>query len=109
KGSKLAEIYGVDHARETYQCSYGLNPQLRASIEDKSLRFTGHDDHGEVRAFELAEHPFFVGTLFQPERSALESKPHPLIIAFLKGRALNADQQIRGLYSGGILEADPLA
>jgi len=33
---------------------------------------------------ELADHPFFVGTLFQPERSALRDQPSPLIEAFIR-------------------------
>lgn len=35
------------------------------------MHLTGFDTEGEVRAFELETHPFFIGTLFQPERSAL--------------------------------------
>ncbi len=29
--------------------------------------------------------PFFIGTLFQPERSALRGEVHPLMCAFLRG------------------------
>jgi CTP synthase (UTP-ammonia lyase) len=32
----------------------------------------------------LPAHPFFIGTLFQPERSALTGQSHPLIEAFVK-------------------------
>jgi CTP synthase (UTP-ammonia lyase) len=41
------------------------------------------DAAGEVRAVELDGHPFFVGTLFQPERSALRGQVHPLLTAFV--------------------------
>ena len=47
------------------------------------MRFGGWDVAGEVRAFELGGHPFFMGTLFQPERSALAGQAHPLIQAYL--------------------------
>ena len=30
------------------------------------------------------QHPFFIGTLFQPERSAFQGVVHPLIKAFLQ-------------------------
>lgn len=45
------------------------------------LRAPAHDDAGDVRAFELDEHPFFVATLFQPERAALKGQAVPLVEA----------------------------
>jgi CTP synthase (UTP-ammonia lyase) len=38
----------------------------------------------EVRVVELIEHPFFIATLFQPERSAFNGVAHPLIRAFVE-------------------------
>jgi len=35
-----------------------------------------------VRALELQGHPFFVATLFQPERAALTGRLPPLVAAF---------------------------
>ncbi|HEY3517054.1 MAG TPA: hypothetical protein VGL98_08400 [Gammaproteobacteria bacterium] len=40
-------------------------------------------DKGSVRAVELAYHPFFIGTLFQPERAALHGQLPPLVRAFV--------------------------
>jgi CTP synthase (UTP-ammonia lyase) len=40
-----------------------------------------------VRAVELRGHPFFFGTLFQPERTALRGVLHPLVHAFLAAAA----------------------
>ncbi len=42
-----------------------------------------NDLNGEARVFELPSHPFFIGTLFQPERAALNQQLHPIIAAFL--------------------------
>jgi CTP synthase len=44
---------------------------------------SARDDAGDVRAVELPGHPFFLGTLFQPERSALRGAEHPLVTAFV--------------------------
>ena len=88
-GSRLHEIFGGMPATEEYHCNYGLNPAWRARLETGGLRFTGFDDAGEVRAAEFPAHPFFVGTLFQPERSALRGVPHPLIAAFARAMAAN--------------------
>jgi CTP synthase (UTP-ammonia lyase) len=82
-GSRLRGIYGPEQAEEEYMCGYGLNPEFRAVLERHGMRFTGFDPEGAVRAFELVEHPFFVGTLFQPERAALTGRTPPLARAFV--------------------------
>ena len=37
---------------------------------------------GDVRALELPDHPFFLGTLFQPELAGDGTRAHPVIRAF---------------------------
>jgi CTP synthase (UTP-ammonia lyase) len=81
-GSRLREIYGTASAAEPYHCRYGLNPAYERLFADAPLRVAARDDAGEVRAVELAGHPFFVATLFQPERAALRDERHPLVAAF---------------------------
>ncbi len=83
-GSRIRELYGSETTVEQYHCRFGVNPSLERWFDSSKLRFTGHDDQGEVRIFELSEHPFFFGTLFQPERAGLRGEAHPLIGAFLK-------------------------
>ena len=39
---------------------------------------------GEMRAFELPDHPFFVATLFQPQLSSSFDAPHPIVLGFLR-------------------------
>ncbi len=82
-GSRLHEIFQGRPALGEYHCNYGFNPAYRPKFEAAGLRFTGFDTTGEIRAAELPSHPFFVGTLFQPERSALRGEHHPLIQAFV--------------------------
>jgi CTP synthase (UTP-ammonia lyase) len=82
-GSRIHQIYGRAEITEPYRCNFGLNREYEARLDDGALKFTGRDAGGEVRVFELAQHPFFIGTLFQPERSALRGQPHPLICAYL--------------------------
>jgi CTP synthase (UTP-ammonia lyase) len=48
------------------------------------LKVAARDEAGEVRAVELSGHPFFIATLFQPERAALRGIEHPLITAFVE-------------------------
>lgn len=84
--SAIRSIYGRDSAVEGYHCNYGLNPAYRAVLETAGLRFTAHDEGGEVRAAELAQtiHPFFIGTLFQSERAALRGEIPPLARALVR-------------------------
>jgi CTP synthase (UTP-ammonia lyase) len=87
-GSRLCAIYGVPEAEELYHCNYGLNPRFEALLFGRGdLQVGGRDPAGEVRAVELAGHPFFIATLFQPERAALSGIAHPLVTAFADAAA----------------------
>jgi CTP synthase (UTP-ammonia lyase) len=82
-GTRLHEIYGVDEIRETYRCSYGLNPEYLPRLAAGGMRIAVTGPAGEARALELPAHPFFFLTLFQPERSALVGHSHPLVKTFV--------------------------
>lgn len=82
KGSRIAKFYGASESSEGYRCNYGLNPEFQSTLVSGPLRASAHDETGEVRAVELDAHPFFVGTLFQPERAALKGIAPPLVAAF---------------------------
>jgi CTP synthase (UTP-ammonia lyase) len=82
-GSRLAGFYGVSSALEGYHCRYGLNANYARHLDSGPLRVSARDAAGDVRAAELDGHPFFVGTLYQPERSGLDGRRHPLIAAFV--------------------------
>ncbi len=84
QNSRLAAAYGCLEASEGYHCSYGLNPAFLSAIVSGPLRVSAEDRSGEVRAVELEGHPFFVATLFQPERAALTGKTPPLAAAFVR-------------------------
>jgi CTP synthase (UTP-ammonia lyase) len=86
-GSRLRAIYGRDSANEEYHCNYGLNAHYADRLQGAPLRIAARDDEGGVRAVELDEHPFFIGTLFQPERAALHDRTPPLVKAFVRAVA----------------------
>ncbi|ANI15261.1 Glutamine amidotransferase class-I [Pseudomonas citronellolis] len=83
-GSRLASVYGKPSIREGYRCSYGVNPDYQAALFDSGLHATAHGEDGSIRALEASDHPFFVATLFQPERKALAGVSVPLAEAFLR-------------------------
>jgi N-acetylglutamate synthase-like GNAT family acetyltransferase len=82
--SRLAAAYGIDRATEGYRCRYGVNPEFTKELFAGQLRAVAWDEAGEVRGVELADHPFFVATLFQPERVALTGLAPKLSVAFLQ-------------------------
>ncbi|VVO10085.1 CTP synthase [Pseudomonas fluorescens] len=88
-GSLAAQAYGASYIEEGYRCRYGLNPEFAAGLLDGSLRATGWDEDGEVRVVELAGSEFFVATLFQPERVALEGHVPPLVLRWLQACSAN--------------------
>jgi len=83
-GSRLHTLFAGQPARGEYHCNYGPNPSFRPQLESAGLRFTGFAANGDIRAGELEAHPFFVGVLFQPERSALHGARHPVIEALVR-------------------------
>ncbi|MBC3271930.1 CTP synthase [Pseudomonas sp. SWRI81] len=83
-GSLIAKAYETSEIEEGYRCRYGVNPQFEQTLLSDRLHAVGHDSAGDLRAVELKDHPFFVATLFQPERAALKGKRPPLVRAFVE-------------------------
>jgi CTP synthase (UTP-ammonia lyase) len=84
ENSLIHSACGGEKIVEAYHCRYGLNPEFRNRLEGGALQFTGWDENGDPRVLELRDHPFFVATLFQPERAALRGASHLLIRAFVR-------------------------
>jgi len=84
EGSRLAKAYGTPDIVEGYHCNYGLAAGFREALADGPLRVNALDDAGEVRGVELDDHPFFVATLFQHERNALQGRVSPPVRAFVQ-------------------------
>jgi CTP synthase (UTP-ammonia lyase) len=82
-GSRLASMYGAVEAMEGYHCNYGLNSDYEALLSGAGFHVIARDPQGEVRAMELLSHPFYLITLFQPERAALTGRAHPIVNAWV--------------------------
>ena len=82
--SLVGRLYGRTMVHEGYYCNFGVNPRYAEALRSGGLRIVASDAEGEVRAVELAGHPFFVGTLFLPQHNSSATAPHPLIVGFLK-------------------------
>lgn len=82
-GSLAHSIYTTRSIDEKFNCSYSLNALYKDTFATSGLGLTGHNNDGEVRIVELADHPFFLAMLFQPQLSSTRERPHPVICRFL--------------------------
>lgn len=94
ENSRIRDIYGAGEIAEQYHCNFGFNPDYEFLFDKGGMKITGANTDGEPRVVEHATHPFFVATLFQPERSALSGKTHPLIVAYLKAAKNFLNEQL---------------
>lgn len=89
-GSRIAELYGVREISEQYLCRYGLVDAFVEPLMAQALKASGHDEAGAVRAIELEDHPFFIATLFQPERAALDGRVPPVVAGLVGACAVQS-------------------
>lgn len=86
-GRRFPHAYGATAGIEGFHCRYGLNPAVEARLAASPLAVVARAEDGAARAVELGDHPFYIATLFQPERRALAGTLHPLVGAFLVAAA----------------------
>ncbi|HMC02453.1 MAG TPA: gamma-glutamyl-gamma-aminobutyrate hydrolase family protein [Flavobacteriaceae bacterium] len=84
KNSIIFSIIKKDKLLGKYFCSYGINSKYLDILKSNGLRTTAISDDGQVRAFEIENHRFFLGTLFQPALTSTIDEPNPLIVEFVK-------------------------
>ncbi|ELQ08152.1 hypothetical protein A988_23864 [Pseudomonas syringae BRIP39023] len=80
----IAQAYGRLDIEERYHCRYGLRRELESALFGEHLKVSGRGLEGEVRCMELQGHPFYVATLFQPERAALQGQTPAVVAAFVR-------------------------
>jgi CTP synthase (UTP-ammonia lyase) len=80
--TRAADILGAGPRIERFFCTYGLEERYRTALAEAGMVFSATDNTGAVRMLELPTHPFYIGTLYQPELSSDATWVHPLIRAF---------------------------
>jgi len=93
-GTMLHSIYGEAEAIEEHFCNYEVNPEYVERFKRAGMRRAAWGPQGELKAFELPTHRFFVAMLFQPQRA--QKQPHPVVVAFVRAAAAFASADIRG-------------
>lgn len=82
--SKLFKIIKKKKFKGKYFCNYGLNRKYVDILKQNGCSMTAVSPDGEVRAFEIKSHPFFMGTLFQPTLTSSAEEPNPITISFFE-------------------------
>ncbi|MBA4057045.1 MAG: CTP synthase [Marivirga sp.] len=82
--SWLYQTLKTDKLLGHFYCSYGVNPDYQKVLNNFPFVFTAFSSDGEARAFELKDHRFFKGTLFQPSLDSTRENPNPLIMDFFR-------------------------
>jgi CTP synthase (UTP-ammonia lyase) len=86
-GSYLEGFYKKEVVTEEFFCNYEVNPEFEGSIIEAGFVIAARGENGEVRAIEAPKQKFFIATLFQPQLSSKPSKPHPIVVEFLRAAA----------------------
>jgi CTP synthase (UTP-ammonia lyase) len=88
-GSYLQSYYGKDKetATEEFFCNFEVNPEYEWATMEAGFPVVARGKQNEIRAIESPTHRFFLATLFQPQLSSTEKKPHPVILAFVQAAA----------------------
>jgi CTP synthase (UTP-ammonia lyase) len=87
EGTMARRILGEPRVLEEYFCNFELNPAFLSAFEKEGWVVSGVGSNGEAKTMELAGHPFFLATLYQPQRSSRPGWPHPLITGFVAAAA----------------------
>jgi len=85
-GSRVREAYASDRVSERHHHRWEFDNRFRPALEQAGMIFSGTDgqDSGRVDMMELADHPWFVGTIAHPEFKSRPTRPHPLFSALIK-------------------------
>ncbi len=94
EGTRLREIYGQPEIQERHRHRYEFNNNFREEFQEKGARFAGLSPDGRlVEAFELPDHPFYIGVQYHPEFKSRPNKAHPLFRAFMEAACRNQERK----------------
>jgi CTP synthase (UTP-ammonia lyase) len=78
-------MYAGERAEERYYCHFGLHPARRQRVHDAGLRVAAVDTRdGDARILRLADHEYYVLTLFVPQVRSAPGRRHPLVTAWVR-------------------------
>lgn len=92
KTSKTFNAYKKEVINERHRHRYAFNMKYENNFKNSNLKFIGINKEDNIlEIVELDNHPFYIGTLFQPEFKSRPLNPHPLFEQFIKS-AINCER-----------------
>ena len=82
--SLLHRIYGRREVFERHRHRFEINPTYLERLTQAGYTVTGTSPDGRVEAFEVPEHPFYVGVQYHPEFLSRPESPHPLFAGLVQ-------------------------
>jgi CTP synthase (UTP-ammonia lyase) len=83
-GTRMHALCGSAPFVGFHWCNFGVAPAHVERLEAHGLTVAARADDAGVEAVELAAHPFFLATLFQPQIGSVDGRPlHPVLQSFL--------------------------
>ncbi|KAM0671708.1 GATase1 CTP synthase [Ordospora colligata] len=76
---RIKHLYQRSSVRERHRHRYEVCKEAAGRLEREGIRFVGKSLNGmNMKAFEMEDHPFFIGVQYHPELNARPDAPHPL-------------------------------
>jgi CTP synthase (UTP-ammonia lyase) len=90
-GTLLSALCGGDDFEGFHWCGYGIAERFVPVLVDAGVVVSAVAEDAGAAAIELADHPFFLGTSFQPQVGTSErGEVHPIIGAFAEAAAVRS-------------------
>lgn len=85
EGSLSSAAYQEKVIHERHRHRYEINQEYLEPLVQAGFLVSGRSPDGNlVEIMELDDHPWFVGTIFQPEFKSRPTNPHPLFVSFIR-------------------------
>ena len=82
--SKAAKLYGKELVAERHRHRYEFNLNFYEKFEKGGMLLAGMNPESKlIELIELKYHPYFIGTIFEPEKLSRPNKPHPLFLGLM--------------------------
>ncbi len=82
--SKSAKLYGKEFVSERHRHRYEFNGKYCEKFETAGMIFAGMNPESKlIEAIELKDHPYFIGTIFEPQYKSRPNQPHPLFLGLM--------------------------
>jgi CTP synthase len=84
-GTIVKEAYGTRYFQERHHNRWEFSNLYLTILESKGFILSAvSKDDDYLEAFEIGDHPWYLGVLFHPQFKSRPTRPHPLFVSYLK-------------------------